>query len=431
MVLDRRSRLRDAVLHDDKASGVRKFLYLPWIEAHGDVLLRSIFDPDPELELIPLRFTPKGDKIARRALFHFASRFPKSYAKLFERRLLALPVSVHGLVLTHDWAAPMHIAAEVAKMHDIPVILIPHEGTFMDEKRYYRSPLTGVNCSIADRFLAWGHLQKDIMVSRGYPEENMTVISSPKLQAAARYTPKLSRDAYCKRLGLSCDKKIVMFSAQTLDNVANLKQARQRQADAVIDLHAFCRNHGHQLVVRLPPVQHETRLQTSLRANLGQEVPLFVRPGQGGCEAEPHEATWHADCVASISSTMLLEKGLMNGPSLAFDYIEETSPFVLRGRLPSVRCAEELQTVLPSLMQSGTRTFPDDGWAQLEHDYSNGDFRGDSAVNAARTVFKEYDVAWDLASKSQLCRGGLIFPEAVRAVHGTAFKVVIRTFSGG
>ena len=416
---------------DHSAALMKDFLFLPWIEAHGDVLLREIFEPDPDIALIPLRMTPAGDKVARRALFHFASRHPQTYARLFERYLLAVPGPVHGLVLTHDWAGPMRIAAEVAQSHGVPVILIPHEGIFLDETLYYRSPLTGENCSIADQFLAWGHLQKDIMVSRGYPAEKVVVISSPKLQKAARYAPQLTRAAYCRELGLDPDRKIVMFCAQTLDNVTDMQTARTRQAEAVLELDAFCREHGHQLLLRLPPVQHESYLQKALREELGEGGPLCVKPGDPGIAAEPHEATWHADCVTSISSTMLLEKGLMDGPSMAFDYLAETSPFVARGRLPAVRAPGELADLLPGLLDTTTRSFPAEGWAQLEHDYSSGSFDSQSAIPDAQAIIKAYDTPFDLRTQQPKARGGFLFPKLMCAVHAVIFKTFIQLFRAG
>lgn len=405
---------------------MKEFLYIPWIEAHGDVLLREVFDNDQVLSLLPLRFTPKGDDHARRALFHFALRHPKTYARLVENRLLSTSRPIHGLVLTLDWAAPMRIAAQVAQSHNIPVILLPHEGAFMDEQRFYRDPFSGANCSIADHFLAWGHLQKDIMVSRGYPEENVKIISSPKLQHAAHYKPELTRDEYCRRLGLAPERKIIMFCAQTLDNVADRKGARVKQADSVLALFEFCQTEGHQLIVRLPPIQHETILQDRLRQHLQNEKPIFVTPGQGGVEVDARESVWHADCVTSISSTMLLEKGLMNGPSFAFDCVDETSPFVERGRLPAVNSQTKLHELLPRLLENGGRSFPDDGWRQLERDYSNGDFGANDAITDIRNFFAGYDTPLNLNTCQPIHKTGTFLPEAARRVHSLIFKTLIR-----
>lgn len=405
---------------------MKRFVYIPWIEAHGDVLLHKVFDGSKDLSLVPLRLTAKGDNDARRALFHFALRHPKTYARLFEQRLLQLDQPVHGMVLTLDWAAPMRIAVEVAQSHGLPVVLLPHEGAFMDERRFYRDPFSGINCSIADRFLAWGHLQKNIMVKRGFPAEKVSIVSSPKLQKAAHYTPRLSREEYCRRLGLHKDKKIVMFCAQTLDNVAEIKQARMRQAYAVRDLYNACRKSNCQLLVRLPPVQHETILQRQLKKMISTELPVFIDPGSSDPATDPHEATWHADCVASISSTMLLEKGLMNGPSFAFDYIAETSPFVARGKLPVVTQEREVLPLLTRLLSEGHRSFPPEGWQQLEVDFSDGDFDATNAISDIGEIFQSYQEAFVLSDNTPKAGGGFIFAEQARRVHSSIFKALIR-----
>ncbi|MDX8349291.1 hypothetical protein SLH49_14990 [Cognatiyoonia sp. IB215446] len=404
---------------------MRTFVYIPWIEAHGDVLLRDVFGQDPELSLIPLRLTPKGDSASRRALFHFALRHPRTYARLFERQLLQLDQPVHGMVLTLDWAAPMRIAVEVAQSHGMPVILLPHEGAFMDERRFYRDPFSGINCSIADRFLAWGNLQKDIMVKRGFPPEKISIVSSPKLQKAANYTPRLSRDAYCHRLGLNKDQKIVMFCAQTLDNVTDTKQARLRQADAVFDLYNACRRADCQLLVRLPPVQHESILQRQLKKMISTDLPVFVRPGSGDEAIDPHEATWHADCVTSISSTMLLEKGLMNGPSFAFSYLTENSPFVERGQLPVVKNKDEVYPLLCKLLAEGHRSFPKQGWRQLERDFSNGDFTATNAISDIAQIFRSYEDVFVPIDKEPNTNGGFVFANSARRLHSAIFKTLI------
>ena len=404
---------------------MKKFLYIPWIEAHGDVLLREVFSHDPDLDLTPLRMTPKGDDSARRALFHFALRHPQTYSRLFEERFLAQPEPVHGLVLTLDWPAPMRIATKIAQSHGVPVILLPHEGVFMDKARFYRDPFSGANCSIADHFLAWGHLQKDIMVERGFDPEKVTIIASPKLQKAANYEPVLRREEYCKRMGLDPDRKIVMFCAQTLDNVGSRRWSRLKQAEAVIHLHEVCKQEGYQLLLRLPPVQHETILQDRLKYVLKDDLPQFVRPGEGTPENDAREANWHADCTTSISSTMLLEKGLMDGPSLAFDYVRETSPFVERGKLPAVQDKAALEALLPRLIADGRRSFPAEGWTQMERDFSNGDFNAVNAASDIVSIFGAYDKPIQLDPSMAKHQSGFPMAERARKLHSAIFKTLI------
>ncbi|MEL7465960.1 MAG: hypothetical protein AAFN79_17955 [Pseudomonadota bacterium] len=399
-------------------------LYIPWIKEHGDVLLHDVAKDADDIALTPVQITPQGDTVARRALIQFAANAPRTYARLFERQFLNAAPSAHALALTLDWTPPMRIAAEVAQSHGVPVIVIPHEGVFMEEWRYYRDPNTGADAPIADRLLAWGHGQKDIFTKRGYPAERISVVGSPKLQKAASYAPRLTREEYCSRLGLAPERKIVMFCAQTLDNVEAPRTARQMQARAVADLHDVCRERDYQLILRLPAIQQGTLLQDTFDEALGAHQALTIaRPDGGGVEATPAEATWHADCVASFGSTMLLEKGLMNGPSLATTYIEEVTPFVRNGGLPSVETKAEIEALLPELMSRGVRSFPADGWARLEHEFSADDFEDTAALVRIREALRAYDQSVDFSDLRPRQTGGLPAPDLLRAGHRTYRRV--------
>lgn len=321
---------------------------------------------------------------------------------MFERRLLSIDQPAHGLVLTLDWPAPMRIAAQVAKEHGLPVILIPHEGAFIDRDRFYLDTKTGVNTPIADIFLAWGNLQREILSNRGYPEEKIRVVCSPKLQTAVDYSPILTREEYCRRLGLIESRPIVLFVAQILDNVAEISSARFTQARAVMEVGDLCRKNSYQLILRPPPIQHDTILEAELGHRIRSKELVVVGSQPGRPETNALEALFHADCVVSISSTMLLEKGLMNGPALGLNYLPETSPFIDRGALASAVNAAEIATTLPRLIASRSRSFSDEGWQRMAKDYSNGSFDNIDALQAIANILRKYDASHSLANRRPL-----------------------------
>lgn len=398
------------------------FIHIPWIEAQGDSLLRSVFDAAPDLSLTSLPIIRPDILHARRQMLHFARRFPKCFASMFERRLLSIDRPAHGLVLTLDWPAPMRIAAQVAKEHGLPVILIPHEGAFIDRDRFYVDIKTGVNTPVADIFLAWGNLQKEILSGRGYPEEKIRVVCSPKLQAAVGYSPVLTREEYCRRLGLVESRPIVLFAAQILDNVAEISSARLTQARAVMEVSDLCKKNSYQLILRPPPILHDTILQAELEHRIGLKELVVVGSQPGRPETNASEALFHADCVVSISSTMLLEKGLMNGPALGLNYLPETSPFIDRGALASAVNATEIAATLPRLVASRSRSFSEDGWLRMAKDYSNGSFDNIDALQTIADILRTYDTSHSLAGRRPTHQIPVI-PNIALQAHGIAYAV--------
>ena len=356
------------------SAGMRTALYVPWIRLHGDVLLHQVFDASPAVRLESFPIVPEGDERRRRALIHFAARLPGVFARMVERDLRARGSQVDVIVLTLDWVAPMRVLARVAQDLGIPVVVMPHEAVFFDADRFYCNRLDGACVPIADLFLCWGSSQRDVIVARGFPAERVRVVTSPKLEGARRYDAQLTRAEYAARLGLDASRPIVLFAGQTLDNVADMPGARARQVEALVDASAATRALGQQLLIRMPPVDHSGAMERGIDERLAELGHPVVTYDPDRVETHPREALRHCECVVSISSTMLLEKALMDGPSLALDYIGETSPFITRGGLPAARSRDEIEARLRELVGRGTHAFPPEGWQRMAHDYSDGGF---------------------------------------------------------
>lgn len=387
---------------------MKYFASIPWVREQGDVLLEEVFGDAPNLALLPLRFHPEDDEKWRRSVLDFAIQCPTAFARIFEHRLLSIKQPIQGLVLTLDWIGPMKVAAHVARMHRLPVVILPHEAVYLQEERFYFNPYDGTNIPTGDAFLAWGGLQKDHMLARGYPAERIKVVSSPKLQAAATYKPSMERAEYAHRLGLAPEKPIILFVAQNLDNCDDPDGARRRQVLALEDVVAVCEMNGFQLVVRLPPANISPIFENGLRDRFG-DTPRFpvISFNSARAETYPREAITHSDCLVSISSTMLLEAALIGKPSLAIDYIAVPSLFVTRGGLPAADSRDALAAMLPKLVRTGQRSFPEEGWRQMERDFSSGRFDSQDATAEIRDFFESFTEPHFLGGRPALFSGSL------------------------
>jgi hypothetical protein len=92
-----------------------RYLYAPWIPAHGDWLVARIAD-DEGIRFAPVRLFGCGDHAARRDLLSFAERRPDAVAAALSRRIAGVGGVAHGLLLTHDWPAPLRVLAELARL---------------------------------------------------------------------------------------------------------------------------------------------------------------------------------------------------------------------------------------------------------------------------------------------------------------------------
>jgi hypothetical protein len=386
----------------------KRIVWVPWIKEQGDVLIDEVLGSAKNLEAVPLRFHAACDEDKRRSLLDFAVQCPTAFARLFERRLMELDGPLHAMVLTLDWIGPMKVAAAVAAHHGLPVVILPHEGVFIEPDRFYTNPYGGTNVPSGDIFLAWGGFQMEQMEERGYPKNRIVCVSSPKLQAARLYRPKMSKRDYASRFGFKENKPIVLFAAQNLDNCGDPDAARIRQADALEDVAAVCSQNDFELIVRLPPANiSPIFLNEIARRFPGTPHFAITKFEEGRIELEPREAMIHADCVVSISSTMLLEKGLMDGPTLVLDYIGTRSNFVTRGKCPAVSSRGDMQKQLPALVASGKRSFTKAGWRQMEKDFSSGSFEDSDAAQRITDILDSLNFSHFLDGRPALFSGFL------------------------
>lgn len=359
-------------------------LYVPWIHEHGNVLISKVRS-DQHYKLVPLDFAAGiFDNLIRGNVSRFARQNPDLYRRLIARRLVPIRKKVAGLVLTFDWAPVMRIIASVCEELEIPRVLIPHESVFINRSLYYWDKTALASVPVADIVLAWGQLHKDIFIERGYPEERIQILGSPKLDTYFDYQPLLSREQFCRLFGLDTGKNIVIFAVQPLDSQLDTSVARMDQKRAVKDLLVLSKTLDFQLIVRLPPSGGNI-LGNALTASI-QSSNSAVLDDSNCYLVAPEEAIYHCRLVISINSTMLFEATLAGRHALSIKYTNFEQIWERAG-IVAVSNKDELDVEIRSLLGKEWEPSPEAiSWAA--HMFGVGQFDGQACFRIRKELIK-------------------------------------------
>lgn len=293
------------------------FLYVSWIIEHTNLLLEKL--QSDEYELIEFDFS-NDINLNRRDILHFARNNPVLYRKMVLKKLVQVRHLVDGFIFTFDWSPVMRIISSACEELGIKRVLIPHESVFVDRTKYYWDITSMASMPNADIVLAWGQLQKEIFIERGYPSKNIIVTGTPKLDKYKNYSPSISRDQFCGLYGLDPAKKTILFASQPLDSQLDKKLALTQQRLVINDLMEIINENNYQLIIRCPPSK-DNILNLDLVRRIYSQNNVAV--DDANCYlVGPEEALYHSDLVVSINSTMLFEGVLMGRPALSMKYID-------------------------------------------------------------------------------------------------------------
>lgn len=352
--------------------GKPAFLYMPWIAEHSDALIARL-GGQAGYDLVPFdMLLGVENNTTRREIFRFAQEHPDIYRRMVVRRLVQLRPFISGFIFTFDWTPVSHVIANACEELQIARILIPHESVFVDRNKYYWDPTAKASIPAADVVLSWGALQRNIFVERGYPEQRIKVVGSPKFDAYDHYQPNLTREQFCNLYGLRADRRLILFATQPLDTQLDSSMARGKQREAIADLLDYAKAHDGQLLVRLPPSKDDV-LGPELRARLAR-YPLCGVDEAHCYLVNPEEAVYHADLVASVNSTMLFEAALLGRPALSMKYIEFDQIWEKVG-IPFARNRDEMFAQL-AVMLDGKWAYPPQGLAWAADMFGVGTFDG-------------------------------------------------------
>lgn len=351
------------------------FLFQSWIPEHTNKLISSILD-ERKYELIDLElFDNQTDKSTRVDILRYAEENGDMYRKMALHKLAPYMDKAAGLIVTLDWIPAMrHLVYAAAQLH-IPTILVPHESVFAKRSMYYVHSKLGINLPACDLICAWGNLQSEIFVERGYPNHRILITGAPKLDYVSAPSAEINR-MRAKLVGLNPLRPIISFAAQPLDSQYDQKSARASQDKAVLDLVRYSKKYETQLIIRTPPSRDKIFDDTVLAEISGNKM-VFVDNSLLYL-LSPEQTIECSDVIVSLNSTMLLEAALLNRPAISAKYIEFDQLWD-KLNIPVVRSYIELEEALNTALADPTSisTKYNLEWARTA--FSNGEFDGNSS----------------------------------------------------
>jgi hypothetical protein len=352
-------------------------IFQSWIWSHTGKLIESVGGADYNLVDMEL-FADPDDKRTRNAIMRYAATYGAEFSGLMQERMQPY-VGAKALIVTLDWVpAIRHIVFAAARL-GIPTVLLPHESVFADRERYYRHHKLQINTPACDVVLAWGDLQEDIFVSRGYPADRIIKVGAPKFDYVDRIRGLGRQPAIA--LGLDPLRPITTFAVQPLDSQFDARSARQSQNRAIEDVILSANRLGHQVVVRLPPSKDEL-LNGRLYKLIAERDGVVVDNPTTGYKLTAEEAVQVSDVMVSVNSTMLLEAVLAGKVAISTKYIEFEQIWD-NLKIPVARNASQLQAIFLKAAASSTdiTSLYNIGWA--ERALNNGPFDGQAARRAS------------------------------------------------
>lgn len=311
--------------------------YIPWIEGHTANLI-AMLGSEVQYKIKPISLFKITDIISRSAVNKFIRKNPEVY-RVFLRHCFKKRKKVKAMIFTFDWLPTMRILVEECKKTDIATILIPHEGVFLNEDKYYWDEKTGVSYPACDYVLGWGSLQKRIFGKRGYPYQNYIPVGSPKLDECILYTPDCSKAEFCAHYQFDENKPILLFACQFLDVQIDTRLAQAKQNEILSDLMQYTEENDWQLIIRMPPngidvLNDENKKKAALNQNVVIDYSNYYR-------SSVKETIFYSSLVLSINSTMLFETVLMKKCALAVHYFDVVPPWGTK-LIPAVHDKTEL-----------------------------------------------------------------------------------------
>ncbi|MFT2091404.1 hypothetical protein [Paraglaciecola sp. 2405UD69-4] len=281
-----------------------KFVYINWIKNTCDKLINMV-DPDQEI-IFPINFFKKPNSPQNRIKIH---QFVKQNRSVYRDKLeQVLDSNIKGIVFTFDWYFMFRDIVDLANKKGILTILIPHEGVFSSEDRYYLDREYGYDIPICKHCLLWGELQKRVFIGRGHSGAGFVIVGAPKIEALTFTTMKTVKTATTFLLVL-----------QNMDCQSDIKKAVKFQNSIIEFMCEYAVNMHKRLVIRNPP-NNVDLIPSSIVAKykLLNDLVLFNNTD------DPLDAINDSEVVLSINSTMLLEAKLMGkrAISIASEFVE-------------------------------------------------------------------------------------------------------------
>lgn len=320
--------------------------YIPWIKGHTENLVAAISDR-VAYKICPVFLFNLSEPMSRAKINKFVRSNQVPY-RVFIRRIFNND-KLQGMIFTFDWMPTMQIIVDECNSLNICTILIPHEGVFLDENKYYWDEKSGISCPSCNYVLGWGNLQKRIFCKRGYPEDNFFIVGSPKLDECINFLPICTKQEFFLRYNFQDTKPVILFASQFLDIQIDIHFAQLKQNEIISDLINFCEKNDCQLLLRMPPNGVDI-LNEENKIKLKSSSALFVDNSENYLSSVK-DSIFYSSIVVSINSTMLFESVLMKKKTLAVHYFS-VEPIWGKMLVPSVHNKEELNSMLSFLLKA-------------------------------------------------------------------------------
>jgi hypothetical protein len=360
----------------------KAFLYLPWIEHHGDRLMNML--ATDALNVQPFNLVEgMHDTEIRRIAKNYCKKNTRQVKKLVKKLLLENYDDIEAFLFSMDWPPMMKLVVDVCRELKIPTILIPHESVFFDAEMYYTCVTTKNTIPATDFVLPWGGLQESIFVERGYPKARISQVGSPKLDQYINFTPKHSYERFCYAYDFNPAQRTMLFACQPMDSQFESEiTAIKAQRQAILDAHTIAQEKGLNFLLRMPPSQAKI-LTDKIKQFLLQATDTTI--DEGVYLLSPEECVYHCDYTVSVNSTMLFESWLVGNTPISTKYIEFEQIWA-NCNIPAVHSLEEFKELLEH------RTHPiftedrrNNAWAN--ENFSPGQFDG-KAIERITTFLK-------------------------------------------
>ncbi len=352
-------------------------IYFSWIIGHGDSLIDKINAKDAKIVSIDI-FRFSEFKNTRSDINNFVRNNPDYYLTRLIELIAPYAENIQGVVFTLDWPPALRLLVYACRSVGIHTVLVPHEAVFASRLKYYTDVVSGADYPICDEVLAWGKLQKEIFVERGFPSNKILITGSPKFDVYHEYRPSLTRREFCALYDLDENLPIFLFAMQPLDSQFDTNNARNAQNLAIRHLADYSSECSFQLIVRYPPSGVDF-LEETLKKDI-QELPRVVLDDSNPYISEPHDSIFYSLAVVSVNSTMLLESILMGRAAISTKYINFNQIWAHVG-IKSVSNEFELIDAIRAIQSNpGENLILESGLKWAAESFSIGEFDGQGAM---------------------------------------------------
>lgn len=254
---------------------------------------------------------------------------------------------IKALLITHDWLAFHQEIINLFKKLNIPVIAILHEGVFQNKNLYYESKKP-----ICDKILVWGELHKSIFIERGYPESNIEIVGSIKLNKYKFYKPSIAKNEFMGKMNLDKNKKTILYCCQFCDmQWGDQDNCLQKQLEQINDIIKIA-NNKYNVIIRNSPANPNKVIPQQF-FNLYNNKNNVIIDGidinsvnKSTYKTKAEDNLYYSDLIIGMNTTMQLEASLLNKPSFIIKYFDFYPQWNIELGLPIANNYQELENLI-------------------------------------------------------------------------------------